>query len=401
VDFAGFHRAGQMIADELRTDFWEVAPRMVQLFLHQEAIINVPLNLEPKGGKSTVSMWILAAVGDVVFFRSFQATAAACALFSFAGKLALWKTLRPHIPARLRTSGAMAMLLVPSVVYWTSGLIKEGIAVGGLGFALSGAVAVLRRRPRGLVPLGLGVIVVAMIKPYLLMPLAAGTAAWLYSERARGADGKVRVHAGWLGFALAAVVLGVVGFSRAFPEFSVDTLGEQAAKMQYYGRKAAGGSYYLLGNPDETSIGGQLKFAPIAIFTSLFRPLLIEANNGQALLNALETTALLGLTVWLFARKGWGWVATNVLSNPALAFSIAFVLPLALGVGLISNNLGTLSRYRCPLVPFFVLLVVTLVRARGAELLVRRRRIAPAPVRAGSARGSTRQIPAFSYEITG
>jgi hypothetical protein len=223
VDFAGFHNAGVMIADELRTDFWEVAPRMVQLFFHQEVIINVPLNLEPKGGKSTVSMWILAALGDLVFLGSFQATATACALFSFAGKLMLFRALRDDLPVRLRGAAAAAMLVVPSVVYWTSGLIKEGIAVGGLGFAVAGALAILRRRPSGLFPLVFGVAVVAMIKPYLLMPLVAGLVAWLYSDRARGADGRVRVRPLWLGLAGVLGVIGVIGLGRIFPDFAVDT----------------------------------------------------------------------------------------------------------------------------------------------------------------------------------
>jgi hypothetical protein len=127
-------------------------------------------------------------------------------------------------------------------------------------------------------------------------------------------------------------------------------------------------------------VWGQLQFAPAAVFTSLFRPLIFEVNNPQSLLNALETTALLLTTGWLVLRKRPSWMLGTVMSNPTLAFSVAFTLPLALGVGLISNNLGTLSRYRCPLVPFFVLVMVMLVRARGSELLRRSpRRIAIAP----------------------
>lgn len=403
VDFAGFRIAGGMIADELRTDFWEVAPRMVKLFFHHEAIINVPLNLEPKGGKSTISMWILAAVGDVLFFRSFQATATACALFSFAGKVAIFRTLRGPIPPRLRAGAAAAILLVPSVVYWTSGLIKEGIAVGGLGFALSGAVALFQRRPSGIPALVFGVLVVAMIKPYLLVPLSAGLGAWLYSDRSRGTNGRVVVRPVWLLASVLGGAIGIAAVSRAFPEFSVDTLGEQAARMQYYGQKAAGGSFYLLGNPDERSILGQLKFAPLAVSTALYRPLLFEASNAVSLANAVETTAVLAVSVWLLARKGWAWSVANLVSNPSLAFSVAFSLPLALGVGLVSNNLGTLSRYRCPLVPFFVLVVITLARARGGELFASAgsQRIPGARTRRPVAAADPMALPAQTLGIGG
>ena len=123
----------------------------------------------------------------------------------------------------------------------------------------------------------------------------------------------------------------------------------------------------MLGNPDERSFLGQLRFAPVALFTSLYRPLLFEARNVQMLINAFETTFILGASMLLLPR-GWRAILVPSLSNPALAYAVAFALPLALGVGLVSNNLGTLSRYRCPLVPYFFLLVLVLLFARGREL---------------------------------
>ncbi|MEQ1564242.1 MAG: hypothetical protein ABMA64_01300 [Myxococcota bacterium] len=376
VDFNGFRRAGALIAEEMRGDFFEVFPRAVLLFFHQDAWINVPLNLEPRGGRSTVSMWIVAAFGDLLLFRSFQATSAACALFSFGGKLAIFEAFREYFPERYRSWVAAAAMLVPSVVYWTSGLIKEAIAVGGLGFAIWGMAQIAKRvTPTGVgFALG-GALVVAAIKPYLLIALALGTGAWIYSARSRGPDGKVRIRPVWFALTVAVALFGVIAVGRLFPQFSVERLGEEAARMQFYGRRAAGGSYYELGDPTETSLVGQLQYAPIALFTALFRPLVFEARDPQVLVNSFETTSIFGLTVWLLVRKGWRWMFSNVISNPALSFAVAFSLPLALGVGLISNNLGTLSRYRCPLVPFLVLALLMLTLARGDELVTRAGRV--------------------------
>jgi hypothetical protein len=41
-----------------------------------------------------------------------------------------------------------------------------------------------------------------------------------------------------------------------------------------------------------------------------------------------------------------------------------FVVGLGIGVGLTTTNLGTLSRYRMPLVPFFGLLLMALAQTR-------------------------------------
>jgi hypothetical protein len=43
-----------------------------------------------------------------------------------------------------------------------------------------------------------------------------------------------------------------------------------------------------------------------------------------------------------------------VLTEPMFLTSVCFVLLFALGVGASTPNLGTISRYRIPLIPFFM-----------------------------------------------
>jgi hypothetical protein len=385
ADYRVFRDVGGQIAEQLRADFWEVFPRTVLLFFHQETYINVPLNLDPRGGRATMSMWIIDAYGELLLFGSFPATAVACSIFSFSGKVAMYRAVRRYFPESARTALGMSILLVPSVVFWTSGLIKEGIAVGGLGFALLGFERMSSRRSLGgALPFVFGLATVALIKPYLLMPFAIGCAAWLYSARSRGKDGKVRIRPFWLVVGVGAAALAVILVGRAFPQFAVENFAENAAKLQFYASRARGGSYTGFGDPSDRTLAGQLRFAPLALFTALFRPLVFEARNGQMLVNSFETAAILGATLWLLAKKGWRWMVTTTLSNEVLAFSLSFVFPLALGVGLTTANLGTLSRYRAPLVPFLVLLVVTLTRARGDELVTAGR---PRTAAAGSPPG--------------
>ncbi|MEQ1506925.1 MAG: hypothetical protein ABMB14_32155 [Myxococcota bacterium] len=374
VDFAGFQRAGELIASAIRQDPWQVLPRAIALFFHSDTVINVPLNFEAKGGGSTVSMWIIATFGNLVFAGSFQATATACALFSFAGKVAAYRTLRQYFAPHVRPWVGASMLLVPSVVYWTSGLIKEGIAVGGLGFALSGAHAFLfERRPPSAVIAVAGAVLVGLIKPYVLMPLGIGFGVLMYVRAATaGGSSTFRVRPIYLVLSIAVALTGVLVVGRLFPLFAIENLGEAASKMQFYGRRAAGGSFYLLGDPSESSVLGQLRYAPIALFTAFFRPTLLEIRNPLLAINAVETTALLGMTVYLLVTQGWRWILRSILSNPGMAFCVAFAVPLALGVGLVSNNLGTLSRYRCPMVPYQVTVLAALYAGAHARAVVQR-----------------------------
>ena len=77
-------------------------------------------------------------------------------------------------------------------------------------------------------------------------------------------------------------------------------------------------------------------------------------------LNALETSALLFLTLRLLIRGGISRVSQAVLSSPLLVFCLVFTIVMGTAVGLASTNLGSLSRYRMPFMPFFVGLVLIL-----------------------------------------
>ena len=130
--------------------------------------------------------------------------------------------------------------------------------------------------------------------------------------------------------------------------------------MQEVGARTEGGSNYAIGNPEETSLLGQLVFTPVALLTSLFRPFLFEAHNVVAAINGLEMTVVLWLwirIVWIHGLRG-SWRLLR--RSPVLVFCVAFVVLFGLGVGLATTNLGTLSRYRVPMMPLYLLILAML-----------------------------------------
>ena len=55
------------------------------------------------------------------------------------------------------------------------------------------------------------------------------------------------------------------------------------------------------------------------------------------------------------------------MDDPFLVFCTVFVIAFGIAVGLTSTNLGTLSRYRSPILPFFAVLLLVLDGARRAR----------------------------------
>ena len=108
------------------------------------------------------------------------------------------------------------------------------------------------------------------------------------------------------------------------------------------------------------SASTELLLAPFALLTALFRPLIFEARNAVQLASALEATVLLVLFLRSWRRTSLRQLAAYITASPTLLFCTVFTLALAVGTGLSTTNMGTLSRYRAPMMPFFFTLLLVL-----------------------------------------
>jgi hypothetical protein len=95
------------------------------------------------------------------------------------------------------------------------------------------------------------------------------------------------------------------------------------------------------------------------------------------LVNALEMMVLTILFVRILFTRNLGKVRRQIADNPLLVFCVVFVIAFGIAVGLASSNMGTLSRYRSPLLPFFVVLLLVLGK----------------PLRAGSSTSTVHRVP--------
>ena len=356
-DLLGYHRSGVMLADLLREYPGEVGLRMLEMIFHQpEVLLPIPIMPGATGAMMAISGFILLFVNDSLY--------AACLVvgsFAFFGKLALYRVFRRELDPAFHKILLVACLWVPSVVFWSSGLLKESVAVAGLGAAIYGghALASRRRFAAGLALLALGSVVAAVVKPYLLVPLGLAAGLWVYFDGPRPPERRrlrtIRVGNLVVGAAVAGLV--IYGIGAAFPRFSPATIADEASKMQSAVESTAGGSDYEIGSADATTIGGQLSYAPLALVTAFFRPAPFEVRNPQMALNALETGTTTLLLFLALLRLGPGGFFRTILRSPILVFCAVYVIGLALGVGLATTNLGTLSRYRMPMIPFYAALV--------------------------------------------
>ena len=223
------------------------------------------------------------------------------------------------------------------------------------------------RRALAIVMVVSSATVISVIKPYVLMAMSIAAAVYYLWSRLLSRD-----NAALKPFAvIIASAIGFGGFllgNRYFVKAENEDAAASFARQRQNGYGAEGGSNFSIefgpggADPEMTnrSIAYEFALAPVAIFTALFRPMIFEARNAVQFANALEATALLVLFWQIVRRRGVKGVFKAIRSSPTLLFCAVFTLALALGTGLATTNMGTLSRYRAPMMPFFFMLLLML-----------------------------------------
>jgi hypothetical protein len=360
------------------------------LLVHSGDPLPVPDNGVAIG--SSGSMIAFTTMGLAVTFQSLPAACVLVGGFSFIGKLRIYDVFRAEFAPALHRRIIAATMLVPTSIFWSAGLIKEAFGAIGLGLVFKELYAFYRRRATigGVIAGLLGLCLIATSKGYLLVPLGLAAAASVLLARIRSQ----RLHFKLSRFKrLATIAMGIVvmfAAGRISSQYDPTNFAEAAARQQDAGAQISyAGSYYEV--TSERSLRGQIAATPLAVITALFRPFIFEARNLQSAANGLETAFF---TVLFFRALRRGRAGLRIIrEQPILVFCSVFSLIMAVGVGLASTNLGTLSRYRMPMMPFLWVVVTVVVTVARATAASRKPTVAPPAKPPWPAEPHARPIP--------
>jgi hypothetical protein len=321
----------------------------------------------------------VAAFFDLFTGATYSATALFFALFSFSGTWMLFKTFYREFP-HLHWQFALAILFVPSVFFWGSGILKDTLTLGALGW-ITYCIHRIFIRKDGLVVysiIAFGMfLLIFLIKKYIIICLLPALIIWVFANfTARNIKSMLLKVVLIPPLALPVLGFGFFAVTKIVEEdrrYSLDKIAETARITAYdirYGWGKDGGSGYSLGEMDGT-FTGMVKLFPAAVNVSLFRPYLWEVNNPLMLISALESTLIFLVTIYIFLKAGTRHIFRYAF-KPTVLFSLAFSITFAFAVGVSTYNFGTLVRYKIPMMPFYLIsliLVHEYVRAQKAEKL--------------------------------
>ncbi len=303
----------------------------------------------------------LAGFFDILTFHTYSATAVLFAVVSFTGIWALYSSLARLFP-ELTKPFALAVLFMPSVFFWGSGLLKDSITLGAVGWLVYAVVQLffMKKKHPGLVVLALiSLYILYIVKIYILLCIMPGIIIWLFQsfvKRIKSSIVRVVIGPVVFGVALAAGFYAIVSIGQSNAKYSFEQLAytaEETARWLNYVGEVQGGSVYDLGDFDYTPAGMLRKF-PLAVWVTLYRPYPWEAYNPVMMLSALESAFMFFLTLLVFVKCGVVNVFRYILSNPFVLFCMVFAISFSFAVGISTYNFGSLVRYKIPMVPFYL-----------------------------------------------
>jgi hypothetical protein len=137
-------------------------------------------------------------------------------------------------------------------------------------------------------------------------------------------------------------------------------LAEEAAVIQgdFKNNETYTGVKYDIGVVDGTPTG-MIRLFPISVFYGIYKPFIYESLSPTLILNGLESTILVIMTLNFFFVGNVFKKIKRVRSNEFLIFAFVFTLLIGFMAGYTSVLYGVLVRIRAPLLPFLFLIFTT------------------------------------------
>ncbi|HUH75458.1 MAG TPA: hypothetical protein VLZ75_13770 [Chitinophagales bacterium] len=312
------------------------------------------------------SSFVINKISGLLSIFTFNSFLLNTAIFSLVSYLGLWYMFLAFLKMfpQLKREFAISILFFPSVVFWGSGLMKDTLCIGAVGFMTYNFCRLFILKDK----LSFTDIfsnafmfifcsyIISQIKIYQLIAYLPGTFLWLfykYRNNIKSDFIRISITPFLLLVASVAIIFGLQIFAEELDKYALENVVDTALSLSYNLSKLDAGSAYDLG-AISPSIGGLLSKMPVAVNVTLFRPYIFEVNNIVMLFASIESSIVLLISIYILLKVGIFKFFNQVLGSGVLLYCFIFTLIFGFAVGMSSSNFGSLVRYKIPLLPFYM-----------------------------------------------
>lgn len=320
----------------------------------------------------------LVAVFSFFCFRSYSVINLFFAMTAFFG---IWRLFRffhalyPHLHKTL----ALAILFLPTFLFWTSGILKDPICAGMMGLLSYSLYRLIIERKGAAIQIPVALLssaIIWVVKPYILIAYLPLLLLFLLMRRMSMLQRPIYRIA-----LSASLLLGMVltywlladKLQEQMGSLALDKITESVKTTQsnFINMADLAESSFSLGVNFDGSLSSLIRMFPAAVNATLFRPYLWESKKLSTLLSSLESLALMLLTLYVVFRCGPLGFFRALFRDQAIFFCFVFALVFAFFVGATTLNFGTLVRYKVPCMPFYIIALVLMLECRKKRTAAR------------------------------
>ena len=269
---------------------------------------------------------------------------------SLLGLMALFRFFKPLFIQNTKVL-FYTLFLIPSVLFWGSGLLKEGLILFGLGFLLLSIQQLFIKLKWYHLPLiSASIVVLLYSKLYVIAALSLPLLGYFYYT-------KLSKNKPVLSYVYALLTITILLVSLWVTNHKFNPVGIMVEKqhefIRYITYFPTNSSFEIPKLSNGLSI---FKYTPNAWVNTFIRPYLWESKSPFVLLSSLENLLFIGLfMVALFFPNKKREHLFYVI------FCLSFVFILFTIIGLMIPIFGALVRYKVPALPFLAIALLLLI----------------------------------------
>lgn len=325
-----------------------------------QTLLKNPANMGYLKNENNYMIVRITALFSFVSFSKYLILNLCFSMLSFSG---VWRLYRffyeqyPHLHKQL----AIAILYLPTFVFWSSGILKDPICTGALGWLTYALYETFYKKKdllKNVVIIFASGYLLYVIKVYILISYVPFFFLFLVLKNVNLIKSKVLRIA----FVAGLIVVAITMFTTVMAQLA-GTLGAYGGDdvtknisiyQKAYAEQEDVGSSFSLGVEYDGSVQSLLKIAPAAIVATLFRPFLWESKKISTLFSSIESLFIMFFTLSVLYKAGPVNFIRSIAKDPTILYCLLFALLFALFVGATTANFGTLVRYKIPCMPFYV-----------------------------------------------
>lgn len=266
----------------------------------------------------------------------------------------------------LRKELAIAILFMPSVCFWGSGILKDSWTIAAAGWLTYSFYNIfIKKTKKSFIKYSITSLISSFIllsvKPYILFSLLFGFFIWILFHRLKSIKSNfhriiIFPSIFILSWVVGSTVISYTGKIVGGDYESLDKMVNKAdvIRSDLVRSEQYGNNNFDIGTYNKNDLVSIMMKIPQAMTAGLFRPFIWEVKNIVMMLSGIENLFLLLMTIYIVFNKGPMFLINTMFDHPLILFSFVFAMVFAFSIGFSTSNFGALVRYKIPLIPFYM-----------------------------------------------